>query len=38
MEVMGGFIVGFDNDPDDIFERQIKFIRESMIPWRWSAC
>ncbi|MFN2493570.1 MAG: B12-binding domain-containing radical SAM protein [Pyrinomonadaceae bacterium] len=32
MEVMAGFIVGFDNDPDDIFERQIKFIRESAIP------
>ena len=32
MEVMAGFIVGFDSDPDDIFERQIKFIRESGIP------
>ncbi|MBA3767907.1 MAG: B12-binding domain-containing radical SAM protein [Acidobacteria bacterium] len=32
MEVMAGFIVGFDNDPDDIFDQQIKFIRESAIP------
>lgn len=32
MEVMAGFIVGFDNDPADIFERQIDFIRESAIP------
>src|SRR3979411_3179363 len=32
MEVLAGFIVGFDNDPDDIFERQINFIRESAIP------
>lgn len=32
MEVMAGFIVGFDNDPDNIFERQINFIRQSAIP------
>jgi radical SAM superfamily enzyme YgiQ (UPF0313 family) len=32
MEVMAGFIVGFDNDPEDIFEQQISFIRESAIP------
>jgi radical SAM superfamily enzyme YgiQ (UPF0313 family) len=32
IEVMAGFIVGFDHDPDDIFERQMKFISESGIP------
>src|SRR5436309_5653061 len=32
MEVMAGFIIGFDNDPDNIFDLQINFIRESGIP------
>ena len=32
MEVMAGFIVGFDHDPENIFELQIDFIRESAIP------
>ncbi len=32
MEVMAGFIVGFDSDTEDIFDRQVKFIQESAIP------
>ncbi len=31
LEVMGGFIVGFDNDPTDIFERQFDFIQKTGI-------
>ena len=29
IEVQGGFIIGFDHDPDSIFETLIKFIQES---------
>lgn len=32
MEVSAGFILGFDTDPEDIFDRQIRFIQESGIP------
>jgi radical SAM superfamily enzyme YgiQ (UPF0313 family) len=31
MEVMGGFIVGFDNDPLSIFKNQINFIQKTGI-------
>lgn len=31
MEVQGGFIVGFDNDPVSIFQKQIDFIQKSGI-------
>ncbi len=31
MEVLGGFIVGFDNDPSSIFQKQLDFIKESKI-------
>ena len=32
IEVTGGFIIGFDSDKDDIFERQLDFIQEAGIP------
>jgi radical SAM superfamily enzyme YgiQ (UPF0313 family) len=32
MEVMAGFILGFDQDTEDIFERQMQFISAARIP------
>ncbi|MCK9275244.1 MAG: DUF4070 domain-containing protein [Syntrophales bacterium] len=29
LEVLGGYIIGFDNDDESIFSRQIKFIQET---------
>ncbi|NLI83371.1 MAG: B12-binding domain-containing radical SAM protein [Deltaproteobacteria bacterium] len=31
LAVMGGFIIGFDNDPPDIFQRQVNFIQNNGI-------
>ncbi len=32
IEVMGGFILGFDTDQEDIFDRMVEFIQKSGIP------
>jgi radical SAM superfamily enzyme YgiQ (UPF0313 family) len=32
MQVMGGFILGFDTDRDDIFDSMVEFIQKSGIP------
>jgi len=37
IEVMGGFILGFDTDTDDVFDNQLGFIRRNSMSRVWSA-
>jgi radical SAM superfamily enzyme YgiQ (UPF0313 family) len=35
--VTAGFIIGFDSDPEDIFEQQRDFIENAAIPWAMAG-
>jgi hypothetical protein len=35
--VTGGFIIGFDSDTEDIFERQRDFVERAAIPWAMAG-
>lgn len=35
--VSGGFIIGFDSDTEDIFERQTDFVERAAIPWAMAG-